>query len=168
MNPMYATGEDAEQMAVISWAGWMINIYPELELLHHCPNGGSRHKAEAVKLKQIGVKPGMPDLCLPVPKGKYAGLYIEMKCGSNKLQETQKEKLAALARYGHYCTVCYSSREAIEVLEEYLGLNEPYHDVRGTRRGDTMQLPNLSIRKNGEAAPMPEPENRKGGQNYGY
>ncbi len=169
MNPMYATGEDAQQMAVISWAGWMINVYPELNLLHHCPNGGSRHKAEAVKLKQIGVKPGMPDLCLPVPRGKYAGLYIEMKCGDNKLQETQKEKLTALARHGHYCTVCYSSREAIEVLEEYLNLNEsPLYDWSASICGDTMQFPNLCIRKNGEAAPMPEPENKNGGQNNGY
>ena len=32
----------------------------------------------------MGVKAGVPDLCLPVPMNGYAGLYIEMKYGSNK------------------------------------------------------------------------------------
>lgn len=151
MNPRYATGEDAEQMTVVWWAGGMADVYPELVLLHHCPNGGSRNKAEAIKMKQIGVKPGIPDLCLPVPKGKYAGLYIEMKCGDNKLQDTQKKMLTLLAENGHYCTVCYSSQEAIAVLEEYLNLREP----RNGLEGDAMQVPNLHIRKNNEIMPIP-------------
>ena len=54
-------------MSVMDWARWNQNVHPELELLYHCPNGGSRNKAEAVKLKQMGVKAGIPDLCLPVP-----------------------------------------------------------------------------------------------------
>lgn len=49
-------------MSVMDWARWNQNAHPELELLHHCPNGGSRNKAEAVKLKQMGVKAGIPDL----------------------------------------------------------------------------------------------------------
>ena len=63
MNMRYARrSEDTEQIHVISWAMWNENAHPELKLLHHCPNGGSRNKAEAVKLKQMGVKAGIPDL----------------------------------------------------------------------------------------------------------
>lgn len=76
--------EATEQQAVIRWAGYMSGRYPELELLYHIPNGGSRNKIEAANLKQQGVKSGVPDLCLPVGKGKYNGLYIEMKFGRNK------------------------------------------------------------------------------------
>ena len=43
-------------MSVMDWARWNQNAHPELELLHHCPNGVSRNKAEAVKMKQMGVK----------------------------------------------------------------------------------------------------------------
>lgn len=82
MNMRYAMrSEDTEQINVVSWANWNMNRYPELKWLHHVPNGGSRNKQEAVKLKQMGVKAGVSDLCLPYPKGIYCGLYIEMKFG---------------------------------------------------------------------------------------
>ena len=74
--------EDTEQINVIAWADWNAIMYPELRWLHHIPNGGSRNKAEAVKFKQMGVRSGVSDLCLPYPKGIYHGLYIEMKYGS--------------------------------------------------------------------------------------
>lgn len=94
MNMRYAMrSEDTEQINVVSWANWNVNRYPELKWLHHVPNGGSRNKQEAVKLKQMGVKAGVSDLCLPYPKGLYCGLYIEMKFGDNRQQETQKSFL---------------------------------------------------------------------------
>lgn len=113
VNRRYARrSEDTEQMSVMDWARWNQNAHPELELLHHCPNGGSRNKAEAVKLKQMGVKAGIPDLCLPVPMGMYNGLYIEMKYDTGRLEDSQKKMLKALAAAGHYCTVCYGAGEA--------------------------------------------------------
>ena len=101
---------------------------------------GSRNKAEAVKLKQMGVKAGIPDLCLPVPMGVYSGLYIEMKYDTGRLEDSQKKMLKALAAAGHYCTVCYGAEEAIRVLEEYINL----------KKIDTMSEQNMMIRKNGK------------------
>lgn len=125
VNRRYARrSEDTEQMSVMDWARWNQNAHPELELLHHCPNGGSRNKAEAVKLKQMGVKAGIPDLCLPVPMGVYSGLYIEMKYDTGRLEDSQKKMLKALAAAGHYCTVCYGAEEAIRVLQEYINLKK--------------------------------------------
>ena len=73
--------EDSHQIALMAWANdsETRKIYPELEWLFHIPNGGSRHKIEAGKLKAMGVKPGVPDLALLVPKGPYNGLFIELK-----------------------------------------------------------------------------------------
>lgn len=116
--------EDTEQMAVIDWANYQLNAHPELKMLHHCPNGGSRNKAEAIKLKQMGVKAGVPDLHLPVPKGIYTGLYIEMKYGDGTIQKTQREFLKAAAKYGNYCVVCYGAETAIEIIRQYVNLNQ--------------------------------------------
>lgn len=142
--------EDTEQINVISWATWNTNRYPELKWLHHVPNGGSRNKQEAVKLKQMGVKAGVSDLCLPYPKGAYCGLYIEMKYGKNKQQDTQKEFLADMAEAGHFVATCYSAEEAIKVLEEYLKLEkeEKTGFIEGTK--EKMSFPNNSILKDGE------------------
>ena len=147
MNMKYAMrSEDTEQINVVSWANWNVNRYPELKWLHHVPNGGSRNKQEAVKLKQMGVKTGVSDLCLPYPKGLYCGLYIEMKFGDNRQQETQKEFLADMAAAGHFVSTCYSAEEAVKVLEEYLNLSDRKH----MERNQTMSIPNNSILKNGE------------------
>lgn len=106
MNMKYAMrSEDTEQINVVSWANWNVNRYPELRWLFHVPNGGSRNKQEAVKFKQMGVKAGVSDLCLPYPKGIYCGLFIEMKYGNNRQQDTQKEFLADMAAAGHGSTV---------------------------------------------------------------
>lgn len=147
MNMRYAMrSEDTEQINVIQWAGWNTARYPELKWLHHCPNGGSRNRAEAVKLKQMGVKAGISDLCLPYPKGIYCGLYIEMKYGDNRQQDTQKEFLADMAEAGHFVATCYSAEEAIRIIEEYLNLSDEKHMEKNQR----MSIPNNSIMKNGK------------------
>ena len=135
MNMRYAKrSEDTEQINVVSWAGWNMNRYPELKWLFHVPNGGSRNKQEAVKFKQMGVKAGVSDLCLPYPKGSYCGLFVEMKFGNNRQQDTQKEFLADMAAAGHFVATCYSAEEAIKVIEEYLNLSDAVHMERKSSR----------------------------------
>lgn len=73
-------------------------------------------------MKQAGMKPGVPDVCLPTAHGGYIGLYIEMKVKPNKLTENQKEWLRELRRAGHFTAVCYSFEEAQKLIEEYLSL----------------------------------------------
>lgn len=123
-----------------------INLYPELRWLFHVPNGGSRNKQEAVKFKQMGVKAGVSDLCLPYPKGSYCGLFVEMKFGNNGQQDTQKEFLADMAAAGHFVATCYSAEEAIKVIEEYLNLSDALHMERNLN----MSIPNNSILKDGK------------------
>ena len=71
--------EHGEQTALMQWTVINGRLYPDLDLLHAIPNGGDRSPSVASALKAEGVKSGVPDLCLPVPRGMYAGLYIEMK-----------------------------------------------------------------------------------------
>lgn len=71
--------EHDEQVALVSWADGSIWRYPDLKWLYAIPNGGARHPAVAAKLKAEGVRRGVPDLCLPVRRGRYPGAYVEMK-----------------------------------------------------------------------------------------
>ena len=87
--PRITTSEAEEQMAVIKWAELMSNKHPCLKWLYHCPNGGSRNIAEAANLKRMGVKAGVPDLCLPYPSNGHHGLYIEMKKDGGRLTAAQ-------------------------------------------------------------------------------
>lgn len=145
---MKCGSEDTEQITVIDWASWNLQKYPELKWLHHCPNGGSRNKLEATKLKLLGVKPGVADLHLPYPKGYYCGLYIEMKYGKNKKQETQKEFLSDMAEAGHFVATCYSAKAAIAILEEYLSLEDWFGFGTGAAGDETVDIVIKNTRMN--------------------
>ncbi|MDO5397449.1 MAG: VRR-NUC domain-containing protein [bacterium] len=114
--------EAAEQSTLIDWSLRCRGKYPELGLLFHIPNGGSRNRAEAVHLKRQGVKAGVPDLFLPTARGKYHGLFIEMKYGKNKPTNAQREWMAALNEQGYLAVVCYGFDDARDTIERYLGI----------------------------------------------
>ncbi len=117
-------GEGLEQSVVMRWSYLQFGRWPELKLLYHIPNGGSRNRIEAAHLKEQGVKPGVPDLHLPVSRGGYHGLWIEMKYGKNKTTANQDDWIADLKKQGHSVHVCYSCEDAIAVITEYLNLKK--------------------------------------------
>ncbi len=113
--------ESAEQKALMEWAEIQSGKYPELDLLYHVPNGGSRRKAEAGRLRAEGVKSGVPDLCLPVARGGYHGLYVEMKrIEGGKVSENQATWLRRLAEEGYASYLCEGKAAAIRVIMDYL------------------------------------------------
>lgn len=117
----YIPTEDTEQAHIFAWAAWASGKYPELDLMHHIPNGGKRSKSEAARFKAQGVKAGVPDIFLPCARGGYHGLYIELKhTKGGKLSAAQKEWIDALRGRGYKVIVCYGFDEAREVIINYL------------------------------------------------
>lgn len=114
--------EADEQKKLFRWADFMKTEYPELDMMFHIPNGGSRNKLEAANLKKQGVRAGVPDICLPVARGKFHALYIELKVGKNKATQKQKEWIKRLIEQGNMALVCYGWEEASAVLLKYIRL----------------------------------------------
>ncbi len=114
--------EANEQRKLFQWINFIKNKYPETALLFHIPNGGSRNKLEAANLKKQGVRAGVPDLFLPVARGKFHGLFIEMKYGMNKTTNKQSEWLKNLNAQGYAVCVCYGCEEASKKILCYLNL----------------------------------------------
>lgn len=113
--------ESEEQQALFEWAAIQSGAYPDLELLYHIPNGGRRSKAEAGRFKAEGVKSGVPDLCLPVARGGFHGLYIELKrIKGGKIDPGQEAWIAALTKQGYHAAVCRGWIEASKALIWYL------------------------------------------------
>ncbi len=106
---------------MIAWAAYAQRKYPELELLFHVPNGEARDPRTAAKLKWLGVRPGVPDLLLPVPRGPYAGLALEMKRRkSGRASDAQERFLGLLKASGWHAAICAGAEEAIGELRRYL------------------------------------------------
>lgn len=122
--------EHDDQAAVIAWASAMQFLHPELCLLFAIPNGarmtwkldekGRRYSPGAQRAKQEGLRPGVPDLCLPIPRRGFHGLFIEMKHGRNKPSDVQATFLDALADQGYLAVVCWGPQDAIETIQDYL------------------------------------------------
>lgn len=112
--------EETEQITLIDWCNLNVHIYPELALIYHVPNGGKRNRTEAIRLKRAGVKKGVPDLCLPVPRSNYNGLYIEMKYRNGRTSKEQKEWIKKLNEQGYKAVVCNGFEEAKATIESYI------------------------------------------------
>jgi len=104
------------QAAVIQAAQWEALTTPQYNLLFHIPNENSH--------KTPGVKGGVPDLFLAVPKGKYGGLFIELKTGDGKPSQKQLDTIADLRAAGYACHIIWDSvDEVISCIAAYLTIN---------------------------------------------
>ncbi len=97
-------------------------------MLHAIPSGGHRHKATAARLKAEGVRRGVPDLCLPVPRSGRHGLYIELKTEQGKPTPEQLGWIQALRRQGYEARVCRGWEQARGLIEGYLAGSRTTHE----------------------------------------
>jgi len=102
--------EDILQMQVVR----ALKIVCPDALFYHCPNGGSRHPREARKFKDMGVLPGVADLCFVLPDGR-AG-FIEMKADKGRQTPPQRLFQEAVTGKGAAYAVCRSLDEVLSTL----------------------------------------------------
>lgn len=111
--------EDDLQQACVSWFRYQ---YPALApLLFAIPNGGQRGKIEAARMQRTGTTPGVPDLQLAVPVLPFAGLFLELKVGTNRPSPVQRSMLDRLSAAGYRAVVVYSLAEFVGEIKGYLG-----------------------------------------------
>lgn len=105
---------------------------PELAYMFAIPNGGSRDGHTAQILKQTGVKPGVSDMFLPVPKThliersaihtqfRYAGLWLELKTDIGTPQKNQEDWRDAMRAQGYAAHIVYGFYQARDCIQWYL------------------------------------------------
>ena len=120
---VYDYAEQREQAQVVLWARARFDEdsdkWHDLDLLHCSLNGVKLSKAQAGKAKSQGMRTGIPDLFLPVPRKGFSGLFIEMKSETGRLSDAQKDVVPRLSALGYSMHVAYSGREAIEIIRTY-------------------------------------------------
>jgi len=125
------TFEHDIQVSVIQWSLFARNQFPDLDMLYAIPNGGDRDVRVGMKLKAEGVRRGVPDLHLPVPRGVHPSLYIEIKTKKGQLSSDQRWWMERLLLTGHAWVLCRTLDEAIDSFTAYLslGLGESMSDT---------------------------------------
>lgn len=120
--------EHEEQAIFVAWARRNSFQYPELDMLYAIPNGARMRMSQARKMKEEGLRAGVPDMCLPIARQGYHGLYYEMKFGRNKPSAEQSSFIRRLIVQGYHAVVCYCADEAIEITKKYLEITDGYID----------------------------------------
>ncbi len=112
--------EAVEQEALFRWA---VLQPPEsgIRLMMHIPNGGYRKPSEAARFRALGVRAGVPDIFLPVARGGYHGLWIELKRRrGGRVSGEQAGWIDALKKQGYACAVCHGWEAAVAVIQGYM------------------------------------------------
>lgn len=121
--------EHQHQVALIAWARRVrlpaaADVAPGAtvgDFLLAVPNGGKRSSArEGARLKAEGVKAGVSDLLLPLRRGGFGGLWLELKAPGKKPTPAQREWLERMERAGYHAAWADDWQKAATIIAAYL------------------------------------------------
>ena len=112
-NPL----ESEEQKEFASWCNAKGLLWV------HIPNERKATVAVMSELAKQGVMKGFPDNFIAEPRGKYHGLFIELKRTKNSTSrkgKEQREWIKALNEKGYKAEFAFGAEEAKRIVLEYL------------------------------------------------
>ena len=121
--------EREEQAAVIAWAGFVtvegiegtLADYLVASLNGATLGGDARLRAlQVARLKRQGMKPGTSDLFVMIPRGRFAGLWVEMKRHGGKATDEQTKFIERARAVGDDAQVAEGADNATEIIRAYL------------------------------------------------
>lgn len=113
--------DDSEHREQAALFEWLDGEHPELGAFS-IPNGGARAISVAKAMKKEGLKPGVPDLFVPVARPPYHGLFIEMKKRKGgRVSKEQEARIDALRAAGYAVKVCRGFDAAKRDILDYIG-----------------------------------------------
>jgi hypothetical protein len=109
--------EHEQQKMLFRWA----NFHPMLKLMFAIPNGTRTTPWIARRMKEEGLKAGVPDIFLPIPVYPWHGLFIELKrADGGTVRPIQKAWLKALGELDYHCCIANGFEEAKTIIINYI------------------------------------------------
>ena len=93
---------------------WFRLQYPNL-VIFAVPNGGSRNLYEAKNMKESGTLAGVADLVIVGNGGRV--LFVEMKAGKNKQEDSQVLFQNKVEKLGHKYIICRSREQFMKEVD---------------------------------------------------
>jgi len=100
--------EDEFMRAVFEHLAVMAVEQPLYRLAYHPANENAHRRP--------GVIGGVPDIHWPIARGKYIGLWIELKVDDNSLREKQREMIYLLREAGHSVHVVWDDLDEVKSI----------------------------------------------------
>ena len=109
--------ESEEQEALFAWC-----LANGIDMVH-IPNERKCTAYVAGQLLRQGMRKGFPDNFIPIARGGFHGLFIELKRAKKSLSKKspeQREWVKKLNAAGYKAVFCYGAEEAKKVISEYI------------------------------------------------
>lgn len=110
--------ETSIHLAVMEW----VRLHPKLSpYVLHIPNESKRSPRYGKLLKDMGMRKGVSDLFIALPRNGYHGAWIEIKSDIGKVSPEQFKFIEEMKEVGYYCAVTVGVDQTIETIKWYLG-----------------------------------------------
>jgi len=110
--------ERQEHLAFMRWSQTQPMVR---DLLIHIPNEYDGGIGGGHLRKRLGVRKGVSDFFLPIPKGSHHGLWMELKRKSKgKPTFEQKDWIERMQKLGYAASFCFGCDEAIDTVKKYM------------------------------------------------
>jgi len=107
------------QKCVMDW----VRLNPSISnLIIHFPNEGKRTFSFGKSLKNLGLRKGVSDLFIAMPRHGFGGAWIELKSRNGFLTKYQKLFLKDMDEQNFFTKVCYCIDDTIETIKWYCSL----------------------------------------------
>lgn len=108
--------EESIHKTVMEW----VRMHPLLKrLVLHFPNEGKRTPRYGKLMKDLGMRKGVSDLLIAMPRHSYCGAWIELKSEQGVLSPEQQDFLNDMRQQNYFTAVCWSIDEAINTIKWY-------------------------------------------------
>jgi hypothetical protein len=102
---------------------WLALAYPNANCVTWAtPNAARRSHQMAAIMKAEGLKSGVPDVFMAMPRGEYHGLFLEFKSHAGVISENQLIFCVNLRSMGYQVEIVRSLEEAMLKVIAYMEL----------------------------------------------
>lgn len=116
------------QIEIFNWIREQEPKHPVLKTIFHTPNSFfGTNFGVITHLKKMGMRKGVYDIIVPVSKGNYAGLWIEVKKPKGKLSLEQLQYIDLINNHSDHPTLfktTFDAEEGIQIIKSYLKIKE--------------------------------------------
>lgn len=111
--------EESIHKLILNYIGSHPYLFQFKNYILHFPSEGKRTPSYGLLMKSLGMRKGVADLFIAVPKRGFGGAWIELKSAKGLLRPEQMEFLANMKEQNFYTCACWSIDEAIETITWY-------------------------------------------------
>lgn len=120
--PTSTPTETQEQIAFMDWVRLQPNIHP---YCIHIANQRRANLAYGRLLKRMGVRAGVSDIFIAMPRNGACGLWIEFKRSKGGvISDEQRTWLCRMLDVGYSAKIAHGCDEAIAIVKTYFGMQQ--------------------------------------------